>query len=509
MSMARPGRPAEVSTPVEIRFGISRPQRRATVAFRVILAFPQLIVIGVVGYGAGAVMFLGWFAALFTGRLPVSFARFLTGYLRWYARVEAYLYLMTDEYPPFSLDPDPTYPVDLTVTTGRLNRAAVFFRVVLVVPAYAVSITLGFGWQMLSFAFWIMTLVNGRMPDSVFGASAAVLRYQIRLAGFFSMVTSVYPGGVLGDTRPDGSPVEVAVSGTPPSPPPPPPPVGTWGPAPTPGWNAAPGVSAPIVPPPPPPAPPGTSIPPAPGVPPAPVPPFPSSECPGAAYPSSTPSPPGPIGVPAAPVPRLPLLQLPPPPLPPFPSPVAPSGFEAGPGRVWPLLLTRAARTLTIVLIVLGAVGAVAYVTVVSTSVRFSASITHAIESSIAASETQTAYEALQTPASTFVAATKSCPANASTASVLQCLQAADGNFATAVQGYQSALSEITYPSTAQGEATMATAAARHLDALLESLVAAPDAQSYAAISTGPDFGAASRALDSTYIALMDTLTNG
>ncbi len=388
---------AEVSTPVEIRFGTARPQRRATVAFRIILAIPQLIVVGVVGYGAAAVMFLGWFAALFTGRLPASFAKFLTGYLRWYARVEAYLYLMTDEYPPFSLDPDPTYPVDVTVTTGRLNRAAVFFRVVLVVPAYVVAMTLGFGWQMLSFFFWIITLVKGRMPDSIFGASAAVIRYQTRLAGFFSMVTSVYPGGVLGDTGPDGSPVDAAVSGTPYSPPPPP--MGTWGPVPTPGWDAAPGASTATVQPPPPPPPPaspvvpGTAFAPAAGTPTAPGAPFPSPEVAGAGHPGPTPFPPGPNGPNGAPAPA------PPPLLPPPPPPAAvPNGFDAGPGRIWPLLLTKAARTLTIVLIVLGAVGFVAYVTVLSTSVTFTASISNSIDASIAATETQTAYDALADP---------------------------------------------------------------------------------------------------------------
>jgi len=86
-----------------------------------------------VGIGALVVAFLGWFAALFTGRLPESFAKFLLGYVRWTTRVYAYEFLMTDAYPPFALDPDPSYPVDVTVTTGRLNRFAVLFRIILVI----------------------------------------------------------------------------------------------------------------------------------------------------------------------------------------------------------------------------------------------------------------------------------------------------------------------------------------------------------------------------------------
>ncbi len=61
---------------------------------------------------AFVVTVIGWFGALFTGRLPVFAADFLTGYLRWLARVYAYLYLLTDVYPPFALD-DADYPVRL------------------------------------------------------------------------------------------------------------------------------------------------------------------------------------------------------------------------------------------------------------------------------------------------------------------------------------------------------------------------------------------------------------
>ena len=215
MTMPQASRLAEASTPLEVRFGTSRPQRRVTIFFRFILVIPQALVVGVLGYAVYFVMILGWFAALFTGRLPGGFAKFITGWIRWATRVGAYGYLMTDVYPPFSLDPDPNYPVDVAVTTGRLNRAAVFFRIILVVPAYVIYTVLAWGWAVLSFFFWIITLVTGQMPDSIFGATAAVLRYVARTLAYFSMVTSVYPGGVLGDTGPDGHRVDAPVSGTP------------------------------------------------------------------------------------------------------------------------------------------------------------------------------------------------------------------------------------------------------------------------------------------------------
>ena len=53
---------------------------------------------------------IGWFAALFTGRLPQWAHTFLGGVVRWYTRSGAYMFLLTDRYPPFSFD-DVEYPV--------------------------------------------------------------------------------------------------------------------------------------------------------------------------------------------------------------------------------------------------------------------------------------------------------------------------------------------------------------------------------------------------------------
>jgi hypothetical protein len=79
-------------------------RNRLTVAFRLILAIPQIIVVAVLGVAAAVVVLIGLFAVLFTGRWPKGLRNFLLGFMRWTLRVEAYLALLTDEYPPFSLD---------------------------------------------------------------------------------------------------------------------------------------------------------------------------------------------------------------------------------------------------------------------------------------------------------------------------------------------------------------------------------------------------------------------
>jgi hypothetical protein len=53
--------------------------------------------------GMWIAVFIGWWAVLFTGKMPKGIHDFVVGYLRWGFRVNAYMGNMTDTYPPFSL----------------------------------------------------------------------------------------------------------------------------------------------------------------------------------------------------------------------------------------------------------------------------------------------------------------------------------------------------------------------------------------------------------------------
>ena len=185
--------------PVLVSFAGSSPQSRVTVLFRIFMAIPQLIVVYMLGVAAYVITFIGWFGALFTGRLPVFAADFLTGYLRWLSRVYAYLYLLTDEYPPFTLA-DAEYPVRLAAMPGQLNRLAVLFRIFLLIPCAIVNGVVTYGaLTVFQFVSWLIVLITGRMPDTIYQALSAVLRYQLRVIGFGAMLTSTYPAELFGD----------------------------------------------------------------------------------------------------------------------------------------------------------------------------------------------------------------------------------------------------------------------------------------------------------------------
>jgi len=157
-------------------------------------------------------LLLGWFAALFTGRLPVPFASFLSGFLAAYTRVQAYYMLLTDEFPPFAFATR-DYPVNVTLAPGRLNRLAVLFRLILAVPAAIVSGAALAGWCLLGFFIWLLVLVTGRVPGALFDATTALVRYYMRYAAYVWMLTSAYPSGLFGDQPSPTEPQEAYQQG--------------------------------------------------------------------------------------------------------------------------------------------------------------------------------------------------------------------------------------------------------------------------------------------------------
>ncbi len=77
---------------------------RLTVGLRLLLAIPHFLVLFFVMIAWWIVTVIAWFAILITGEYPAAFSSFSVGVMRWLLRVEAYVLLLVDEYPPFSLE---------------------------------------------------------------------------------------------------------------------------------------------------------------------------------------------------------------------------------------------------------------------------------------------------------------------------------------------------------------------------------------------------------------------
>jgi hypothetical protein len=99
--------PADPGDDTRVRIDIT-PQlanrNRLTVAFRIILVIPQVVVLVFLFLASAVAVLISFFAVLFTGRWPDGLRDFVIKVMRWGLRVQAYFLLLTDEYPPFALD---------------------------------------------------------------------------------------------------------------------------------------------------------------------------------------------------------------------------------------------------------------------------------------------------------------------------------------------------------------------------------------------------------------------
>jgi len=91
--------------PAELTIVDPAARDRLSVGFRLFLAIPHFIVLTFLGLAWWITAIIGWLFVLFTAAYPAGLFEFGVGMLRWFLRVEAYLLLMIDEYPPFTLAP--------------------------------------------------------------------------------------------------------------------------------------------------------------------------------------------------------------------------------------------------------------------------------------------------------------------------------------------------------------------------------------------------------------------
>ena len=81
------------------------------------------------------VAFVAQIVVAFKGEYPPGMFAFNVGVLRWSTRVSGFIYSLTDRYPPFSLQPDASYPVDVAAERPAVSSRlyAAFTAIVQVV----------------------------------------------------------------------------------------------------------------------------------------------------------------------------------------------------------------------------------------------------------------------------------------------------------------------------------------------------------------------------------------
>jgi len=230
-----PGFDGKPGYPVDIEIEPPGSQNRWTVAFRIVLAVPVLLLLtvlvrfGVDIYGAfyppllfgsinllAAAALLGWFYAVARGRMPRGLRDLIAYALSYGAQAWAYLLLLSDRYPSSdpltAIGPLPTRadPVRAEVSDDlRRSRLTVFFRLPLVVPHLVWLLLWGVVALGAAILNWVATLFTGVSPRSLHRLLAAYLRYQFHVSSYLYLTGNPFPGF----TGAEGSyPVELHVA---------------------------------------------------------------------------------------------------------------------------------------------------------------------------------------------------------------------------------------------------------------------------------------------------------
>ncbi|HKA84775.1 MAG TPA: DUF4389 domain-containing protein [Acidimicrobiales bacterium] len=165
-----------------------------------LLAIPHFIVLYVLGVVAEVVSIIGWFAIVFTGKLPEGLANLVCLYVRYNNRAVTYAGFLREEYPPFTFETVPadpgTYPPVRTGFVPELedrNRLTVGFRFILVIPQLIVLSVLGLVAFLAIIIAFFAVLFTGRWPEGLRTFVVGVLRWSTRVTAYFYLLTDEYP----------------------------------------------------------------------------------------------------------------------------------------------------------------------------------------------------------------------------------------------------------------------------------------------------------------------------
>lgn len=105
-SLLRDEYPPFGEAPYPMEFHLERPERqsRLLVIGRIFLMIPLAFWLAIVGIWAAILLFIAFFAILFTGNIPEGIFDTLVRITRYSLKVSLYLYVMTDTWPGFAID---------------------------------------------------------------------------------------------------------------------------------------------------------------------------------------------------------------------------------------------------------------------------------------------------------------------------------------------------------------------------------------------------------------------
>jgi len=182
--------------PIQYEADFNPEPNRWTTFFRLILAIPWLVVAMFWGLLFIFTHLFAWVAIVILGRYPQWLYEFNAGVVRFSIRTSAWIYLQTDQWPPFSLGDDPNYPIRVNIAppAASQSRLKAFFRWILALP---VLLVLSYGTSYIQmaagFVAWLTIVFRGYLPDGVHQMLTFVNGFHARVLGYIALLTDDYP----------------------------------------------------------------------------------------------------------------------------------------------------------------------------------------------------------------------------------------------------------------------------------------------------------------------------
>jgi hypothetical protein len=193
-----------MSNQIETQVDVTLTERnRVTALFRLILVVPMAIFVAAFAPQQFETTNTGWAAGFFV--LPVALSivfrqvypsyllAFNEAFLSLSTRVDAYVLLLTDEYP--SLEENDVVSVTFPeVDPKTLNRYLPLFKWFLAIPLYIVGLVYGIYAFFLTLFAWVSVVLTGNYPEWCAEGVVGTIAYWNRVVGYaLLMVTDEYP----------------------------------------------------------------------------------------------------------------------------------------------------------------------------------------------------------------------------------------------------------------------------------------------------------------------------
>lgn len=180
--------------PVQVEADLLPEYSRFMPLIKWLLLIPHYVVLVFLGIGAMFVAFLAFFATLFTGKYPEGMWNYMVGVHRWALRVIGYHMLISDQYPPFTLEETPEDTVRLhAVYPEQVDRWRPLVAWLLILPYMIVASLIGTVGYICSFLAFFTILFTKKVPDGLFDVIRISFVWQIRAVFYSYWMSTEYP----------------------------------------------------------------------------------------------------------------------------------------------------------------------------------------------------------------------------------------------------------------------------------------------------------------------------